>query len=247
MAEIEEEALIEAVMRVRSAGAETAAACHEALVLEAPFAALTLSQVKKAASKATKRSAKEPKPPAETAAAKAAAAPPVVNEAKVAKQAKAQATELKSAENAMMDAQRRLRAAKSGGDMGAMAVTVTGTIETFIQQVTAKAMKGVLDPGEERYLKERVEADISALEWVRLAQKAGALRLTEDIVALGGELQLARLKEVRGCRDLPAALACYVRDAQPTDKDDYAAVDKALARTGALATGTPEGTLDDVD
>ena len=131
--------------------------------------------------------------------------------------------------------------------MGAMAVTVTGTIETFIQQVTAKAMKGVLDPGEERYLKERVEADISALEWVRLAQKAGALRLTEDIVALGGELQLARLKEVRGCRDLPAALACYARDAQPTDKDDYAAVDKALARTGALATGTPEGTLDDVD
>ena len=112
----------------------------------------------------------------------------------------------------MMDAQRRLRAAKAGGDMAGMAVTVNEGIESFIQKITMKAMSGLLEEGEERFLKERVEADICALEWVKLAQKAGALSLTEDIVALGGELQLTRLKEVRGCRgeDLAKALTCMV-------------------------------------
>merc|ERR1719230_1643015 len=125
----------------------------------------------------------------------------------------------------MMDAQRRLRAAKTGGDAAAMAVTIDGTVETFVQQITTKAMSGVLEAGDERFLTERVEADIAALEWVRLAQKAGALSLSEDIVALGAELQLQRLKEVRGARDIAATLACYapVAAAQP---GGYADVDK---------------------
>ena len=45
-----EEQLIEAVLRVRQAGAETVAACHTALLPE--FADLTIAQVKKANSKA---------------------------------------------------------------------------------------------------------------------------------------------------------------------------------------------------
>merc|ERR1719181_2275317 len=107
---------------------------------------------------------------------------PAPSAAKQAKQAKAQATELKQAETAMMDAQRRLRAAKTGGDPAAAAVKIDGTIEQFVQQITAKAMSGVLEPGDESHLKERVEADIAALEWVRLAQKSGAVCLSEDIV-----------------------------------------------------------------
>ena len=238
----DEEALIQAVLRVRLAGAGTAAECHAAIAAEEAFADVTLAQVKKAAGKATKRTAKE-----EAAKPAAAAAPAPVSEAKQAKQAKAQAAELKSAENAMMDAQRRLRAAKSGGDMTAMAVTIDGTVEEFIQQATMKAMAGILDAGEERFLKERIEADIAALEWVKLAQKANVLSLKEDVCALGGELQLTRLKEVRGCRsaDLPAALACFKR---VTGDGGYQDVDKSLARTGALAAGNgQEGALDDVD
>merc|ERR1719199_827782 len=104
----------------------------------------------------------------------------------------------------MMDMQRRLRAAKSGGDAMSMAVNIDMPIEQFIQQITMKAMAGLLEPGDERHLKERVEADIAALEWTKLAQKAGALSLTEDVVALGSEMQLARLKEVRGAKDVPA-------------------------------------------
>ena len=74
--------------------------------------------------------------------------------------------------------------------MTAAAVTVDGSVEDFVQKVTMKAMAGLLDQGEEKFLRERVEADIAALEWVKLAQKAGALKLTEDIVALGGELRM---------------------------------------------------------
>jgi hypothetical protein len=246
---VDEEALITAVLRLReSGGGETAPACLAALLPE--FEGLTLGAVKKAASKATKRSAAAGVPPPSKAVSAAAPATekPVLSEAKQAKQAKAEKAELKQAENAMMDTQRRLRAAKSGGDMSTMATQITGSVEDFIQKATMRAMAGLLEEGDERFLKERVEADIAALEWVRLAHKAGALSLTEDVVALGGELQLTRLKEVRGARDVPATFACY-RTAAATGADGYAGVDKLVARSGALAAAPPQadGTLDDVD
>ena len=42
-----------------------------------------------------------------------------------------------------------------------------------------------------------MEADIAMLEWLKLAAGAGELAFTEDFMALGGELQLQRLKEAR--------------------------------------------------
>ena len=107
----------------------------------------------------------------------------------------------------MMDAQRRLRAAKSGGDMAAMAVNVDGSVEDFIQQITMKAMAGILEQGEEKFLKERVEADIAALDWVRVAQKSGALKLTDDIVALGGELRTVSTRRTNRARMTQRACA----------------------------------------
>ena len=213
-----------------------------------------MGQVKKANSKAVKRAGGSIVPTAvKEEAAKAAAAPPPVpvpvpSEKKAAKQAKQAGLELKSAENEMMDAQRRLRAAKTGGDMFG-AVQVDGSVEDFVQRITAKAMSAVLEPGDEKHLKERVEADIAALEWVKLAQKAGVLKLTEDIVALGGELQLTRLKEVRDCRDVVAVLACYAKEGnKPSgnkeDGTEYADVDKMIKSTGALS-GVAEPAAED--
>ena len=108
---MDEEALIEAVLRVRLTGAETAAQAHAAL--EGEGLEVTMSQVKKASSKATKRLGEQPAP-AVTELSKPSAA----KETKLAKQAasqeKAKNAELKSAENAMMEAHPKLRGLTSG-------------------------------------------------------------------------------------------------------------------------------------
>ena len=59
-----------------------------------------------------------------------------------------------------------------------------------------------------------MEADIAMLEWLKLAAGAGELAFTEDVMALGGELQLQRLKEMRGTRNLTEARAIYVDETQ---------------------------------
>lgn len=215
MTAIDEEALIARIISCRAdLDVSTPAECLK--VLEGEFDGLTLSQVKKASSKATKRSggvvAKEE---AQPAAAAAAAKPSKRQEKELAKAEAAKAAELKSAEATMMEMQRRLRAAKSG-DVAAQ-VTIQGTAEAFIQGVTTRAIAGTLEPEDQPFLKERIEADITALEWVKLAQAAGALSLKEDVLALGVEVQLARLKEVRGAKDVTAARACYqLQEAPPT-------------------------------
>ena len=125
------------------------------------------------------------------------------------------------------EAQRRLRTAKSGGGLSEK-VHIEGTMEQFIQQITTRAISGVLEKDDERVLRERVEADIAAIEWVKLAQKSGALSLKEDVIALGGELQLARLKEIRDAKwDFNAAIACYSHHA--SQGEGYAGVDKMVA------------------
>ena len=232
--------MIEAVLRVRLTGAETAAQVHAAL--EGEGLEVTMSQVKKASSKATKRLGEQPAPaviePAKPSAAK---------EAKLAKQAasqeKAKNAELKSAENAMMEAHRKLRGLKSGDPSAP--ITVEGTAESFAQQVTKRAITGVLEPGDTDFLKERIEADIATLEWIKLASAAGALTLTEDVVALGGELQLERLKDVRGAKDLAAARACFVVETGSGDNGGYERLDRMMARSGA---GEETGNkMDDMD
>ena len=94
-----------------------------------------------------------------------------------------------------------------------------------------------------------MEADIAAIEWVRLASAQGALQLTEDVVALGGELQLARLKECRDCKDITAARACYV---EPSSRDslakgDYTGVDREIAAQQAVAQQETGGAMAEMD
>eukprot|EP00326_Haptolina_ericina_P014337 CAMPEP_0181210116 /NCGR_PEP_ID=MMETSP1096-20121128/23049_1 /TAXON_ID=156174 ORGANISM="Chrysochromulina ericina, Strain CCMP281" /NCGR_SAMPLE_ID=MMETSP1096 /ASSEMBLY_ACC=CAM_ASM_000453 /LENGTH=249 /DNA_ID=CAMNT_0023301365 /DNA_START=14 /DNA_END=763 /DNA_ORIENTATION=+ len=239
---MEEDALIEAVIRLRLTGCDSVPKLHAAL--EGEGEAVTLSQVKKAASKATKRTGTSA--PASAPAGIEPAKP--ISEAKLAKQEKVRLkeekqknAEVKGAENDMMEKHRLLKAAKSG-DRDA-AVTITGTAEEFIQQISKRAISGVLEAGEESYLKERIEADIATLEWIKIASAAGALSLSEDVVALGSEIQLARLKEVRGGKDLAAARACYVREPGAED-GEYTNVDRMLARSGGMA---PEGTGDKME
>jgi len=230
---LSEDELIEAVIRVREAlGAVSASAVHAALTEQG--VKVTLPAVKKAASKATKRVGA----PATKAESDPVAAPPAPSAAKLCKQEKAEkaklkadAAALKAAENEMMEAQRKLRAAKSGSE----AITISGTAEEFIQKVTAVALAATLEEDDARFLKERVEADIAALEWVKLASASGALRLSEDVVALGMELQLTRLKEVRGVKDYAAARACYVEDKRAHDT-----LDQAMQRSEAFAAAAQQ-------
>ena len=236
---MDEEALIAAVIRVRLEG-ETPKQVHEKLVGEG--LECSAGDVKKACSKASKRGETGivvAQPPA------AEAAPPVESK-RAAKMAAAKEqqklSEIKAAEQAMMEAQRLLKAKKTGDPNAA--ITIDGTAEAFIQRVTARALSAALEPGDKEFLKERIDADIAALEWVKLSAAAGALKLSEDIVALGNELQLQRLKDVRENKwDLGKALACYARTDGPADSNDYRDVDKLVARSAESG----ENALDEND
>jgi len=235
------EELIAAVSRVRKAGQADSAADVFA-VLESEGLGVTLSAVKKATSKAVKRERSQPA----AAAPPPAAAAPVQSEKAKAKAEKAKAAEIKSAENAMMDAHRLLRQAKAGGDIS-QAATIQGTVEEFIQRAAARACSGVLEHGDKAVLWERIEADVATLEWIRLTSAAGAISFKEDVFALGGELQLARLKEVRGTKDRVAALECFV-DSPATDDYRGAAVDREIAKADARAArARGVNAIDDVD
>ena len=237
MADAEEEKLIEAVIKARAAGATTNAEVHAALSAEGMD--VPMATVKKAASKATKRVGT----PAAASAAPAPAAAPLdapvsAKAAKKAEQAKkAAAAELKAAENGMMEAQRKLRTAKAGGVAG-QAVHIDGTMEQFIQAITTRAISGILEDGDVKVLKERMDADIQALEWVKLANAQGALAYTEDVIALGGELQLTRLKEVREAKwDFATAMACY-RPPEAAGQDGHASVDRMVKAQTAQEEGS---------
>jgi len=236
-----EEELIQNVIRIKSASVEalTVAQVHAALVAEG--VQVELAPVKKAASKAAKRVGEQPV--VAPAVAPAASEPTAAKQAKLAKQAaaqeKAKAAEIKSAENTMMEAHRKLRGAKTGDPSAP--VTITGSAEDFVQQVTTRAITGILEEGDARFLKERIEADIATLEWIKLASASGALKLTEDMVALGGELQLARLKEVRGAKDQVAARACYVEKTGVGEDGGYEQLDRLMARAGGMAAAEETG------
>ena len=239
---MDEEALIAAVVRVRLEG-ETFKSVHEKLVAEG--LKCEASEVKKACNKASKRGHTGIVEVATDGAAEAAPAAEAVQSKRAAKAAKnagdQKLAELKAAEQHMMETQRLLKGKKTGDPNAA--ITIDGTAEAFIQRCTAKALSAGLEPGDQNFLKERIDADIAALEWVRMASAAGALKLTEDIVALGGELQLKRLREVRGDPvgsvkwDLVAARACYSASDAPVDSNDYRGVDKLVARAVADGDG----------
>ena len=211
MSGIDEDQLIERVIVARAELGVTSNA-ELLTLLESDFEGLTMSEVKKAASKATKRTggagvpaAAEPPSPAEKAPSK--------RQEKAQEKAKGAAlAELKSAEATMMEAQRRLRAAREGkiGSLNAVApVNIEGTAEQFIQRITQAAIAGIIDADDEPFIKLRIEADIAALEWVKMAQENGAISLKENVIALGMEVQLARLIKARDTTDTVAGRECY--------------------------------------
>ncbi|KOO31488.1 hypothetical protein Ctob_013430 [Chrysochromulina tobinii] len=67
----------------------------------------------------------------------------------------------------------------------------------------------IIDADDEPFIKLRIEADIAALEWVKMAQENGAISLKENVIALGMEVQLARLIKARDTKDMVAGRECY--------------------------------------
>ena len=272
---MDEEALIEAVLALRRDGkADSAAQALAALQADGKHADLTLSQVKKACSKATKRQPKSVEaPPSENTAPDTNTA----GGAKQAKQAKAAVSAMKAAETAMMRAQRLLRLKKAEDDVFAEEARFSAIVgesdrgEAFIQQCSGRALAASLEDGDAECLEQRVEADLATLEWMLLAETAGTLVLPDD--ARGStRAQVARLKAVRGAKDRAATLACFVNGDEVTAKEappvpdgpvtgDYlqsvavddrassaASLDRAIAAAGGLSIGaTGEDPMDDVD
>ncbi len=243
---MEEDALIEAVLRVRTAGGAESAA-QVLAVLEGEGLNVTLSQVKKACSKASKRTGGVKAPAPAPQAAEEGTATMSGKQAKAAAREKnAAVAELKAAESIMMEAHRKLRAAKAGGDEHLASVTISGSVQEFIQQATTRAIAAQLERGDEAHIQLRADADVATLEWVKLAQASGALSLTEDVVALGGEIQLTRLKEARGGRDHLALRACYAAERRAADGGAaYQEVDRIVAQSGG--GGLAPGAMDEMD
>ena len=263
---MDEEQLIDAVVHVRaSKEGATAADVHATLVADG-HAELTLSQVKKACSKAGKRQGK-------AGAAPAALAPVDATNytKKELKAAKAAESAMKAAETHMMAANRTLRLAMGEDEMMA-AVATAERGEKFIQMVTQRALEAKLTPGEALVPRERLAADLATLEWMTLAEKAGTLTLPEDAQTSAAS-QIERLKRVREtpafhadktwvseCFVLPEAAAGEL-DAPPFQKPsgiDYtansgvvarenvgASLDRAVAKAGMLSIGG--GFDDDID
>tara|TARA_B110001452_G_scaffold34290_1_gene26455 strand:- start:4656 stop:5405 length:750 start_codon:yes stop_codon:yes gene_type:complete len=244
----DEDALIEAVIRVRLAG-ESVADVHAKLSSE--FPAATTGEVKKACSKATKRTGGV-LPAAAPATSETAATTETKTEAqtkKEAKKAKMAADALKAAQSAMLDSQRKLKLAKDPDTIAAQ--IPAAQMDAFMQRATKLAVSGTLGPGDANVINVRVEADIAMLEWLRLANDAGEFKFTEDMIALGGELQLKRLKEARDARDWKAARALYVDESQKVVGEDgtveYGGVDRMIKRSDALAAGQAGDEMDNVD
>ena len=274
---LDDEALIAAVVRVRAAlpaDKQTAAEVHAALIAEG-YSDLTLSQVKKASSKAMKRGSINKAAAAEAEvgmqAAAAADAPGTMSK-REAKAAKAKEMEMKAAESHMMQANRTLRLSM-GDDEYSAAVATSDRGEKFIKAVTQRALEARLTPAEtvRGVPRDRLAADLATLEWMELAEKAGTLTIPEEARA-SAAAQVARLKRVAespGFRtDLSWVSECFLLPEAPEEAPataqgppsgiDYtqnsslrardtagASLDRAVARAGMLSVGG--GFDDDID
>lgn len=260
---LSEEELIDAVLRIRLAdpAIDTAAKVLEALVAEG-HSELSVSQVKKASSKAMKKKAASDEPAKvqkENTPQKEEQVEAPVRSKKEEKAAKAATSAMKGAESHMMDMCRKLRIAEGEEESDAIVASAERG-EFFIQSVTQRALEAklILNPATKASIKERVDADLSVLEWAIMAEKAGTLKLPAEAreTAL---LQIERLKEVRGAKTIEQVQNCYniVNLAVGEDVDpavaaaakvgiEYerrgdgrentaASIDRALAKSGALA------------
>ena len=181
---MDEEALIDAVIRIRSASAEplTAAQVHKALTDEG--ANLEFSAVKKACSKAAKRM--PPGNPAATTAAAASEQPARMSK-KEEKLAKAAAGALATAETVMMMALQRLHNRHTLNSNATLSPAFLNSADSaFLERAVQRAITGSLDP-DESICRERVAADKATLEWI-LHQGCSFELSTEERTAATAQL-----------------------------------------------------------
>jgi hypothetical protein len=231
---------------------------------------ITLSEVKKACSKAAKLLAQAAVPAAALAAAQIQTQP---SESKLAKACRAAQSAVKQAESAMMHAQRELRLAKDGDEFTAHIATANRGGD-FIQGCSERAISGALETlGEAAsgILERRLEADYCTLEWMLLSNTAGTMPLPEEVRTAATQRR-DLLKTLRGSKDAAAMRACFtvppdVAAAQAAPKPEvtgevqgdygsqsdyaslagsarFASIDRAVARAAAAAGG---GGAEDVD
>lgn len=264
-------ALIEACVRVKSAGRATTTAGVLQALLDEGYVGITLSEVRKACSKAAKLAAKAAEPAAAPAPAQTPTQP---SESKLAKARRAAEIAVKQAESAMMHAHRELRLAKDGDEFTAHIATANRG-GAFIQGCSERAIIGDLETlGEAAsgVVERRLEADYCTLEWMLLSNTAGTMPLPDEVRTAAAQRRNL-LKPLRGGKDVVAMRACFtappdVAAVQPATSEpkvkgevqgdygsqsDYASLggsarfaslDRAVARAAAAAGG---GGAEDVD
>eukprot|EP00322_Chrysochromulina_rotalis_P002407 CAMPEP_0115852980 /NCGR_PEP_ID=MMETSP0287-20121206/13272_1 /TAXON_ID=412157 /ORGANISM="Chrysochromulina rotalis, Strain UIO044" /LENGTH=295 /DNA_ID=CAMNT_0003307051 /DNA_START=12 /DNA_END=899 /DNA_ORIENTATION=+ len=169
---LSEDALIESVIRIKAASSMPLTAKEVFDTLVAEGAQVELSQVKKAASKAAKRTTTLPE--ARVLVPTASAGPSKAE----AKKAQAQADALKAGEVAMFSALRELHQERW---MVALHGESKDT-KSFIDHAVASAISGALTE-DEGVSKERVEADVATLQYVLLPGSPFELPDTERDMA----------------------------------------------------------------
>jgi len=179
---MDEEALIAAVIRIR-AGSEPLTNSQVHAALTADGFEVDLSAVKKAASKAAKRTGSTVALPAP-----APAAEPSKPSNKELKAAKSAAESLKAAESAMARAVRRLQNRHLLSSASASGQGGEPLDEAAIDAAVARAISGALDEGQS-VSRERFEADVATLQWVL---HPGCPRATpmEQAVAAAAQLKM---------------------------------------------------------
>lgn len=150
---MDEEALIEAVLRIRASSGEklTAALVHEKLAAEGVV--VELSALKKAASKASKRAPQSIEAPVQSTAK---------GSGKELKAAKKAAELLKVAASTMMKSNVRLRDRHM---LSTYHSEPPADPKAFIEQAVSRAISGVM-AADETVSKKRVEADMATLLWL---------------------------------------------------------------------------------
>ena len=261
-----EDELIAAVIRIRTAGTETAKDVHAALLAEG-MSEVSLSEVKKASSKATKKMSSPEFLAAAPTGTTTSAEGSMALSKKQEKAAKAAKDTMKSAEAFMMDMCRKHRMAL-GDDEYSAAVQTSDRGEVFIQGVVQRALESKLSQVEvlsAEGIRARIEADLAVLEWAIIAEKAGTLNLPEDARTTATR-QIDRLKGIRGSNSLQAAEGCFIVEPPPAPEPtgpasgiEYSSqntalhpsvttgsIDRLVAKSGMLAKGAM-GFDDDMD
>eukprot|EP00325_Prymnesiales_sp_UTEX-LB-985_P020924 CAMPEP_0174716464 /NCGR_PEP_ID=MMETSP1094-20130205/24268_1 /TAXON_ID=156173 /ORGANISM="Chrysochromulina brevifilum, Strain UTEX LB 985" /LENGTH=308 /DNA_ID=CAMNT_0015916229 /DNA_START=27 /DNA_END=953 /DNA_ORIENTATION=- len=193
-----EETLVEHVMRIKQASAEPLTTSQIQAALAEEGMTFETSQVKKAASKATKRIAHGSASPAAPAVPEDATVVDAAAKSKnAAKRAAAAAEALKAAEAKMMSTQKALRDRWMHDGMGnAPGGGKPTDTKSFIEHAAAHAISGTLTE-DEAVSRERVEADVAMLHWILHPNSTFAEMFPSEDDRKAARAQLDKLEELR--------------------------------------------------